>query len=121
MVAGATNSTVGGQQAVEDTLEADSMALSGSSAFIAPSANHNFETLPEVLAISNRGRYNPRGARGGAGSRVRGGRKGQGSQLTPKFTLCKYHAAYGNNARKCIQPCLFNQQGNAQPGRGRAQ
>ena len=121
MIAETTSSTVSGQQTSETTLEADSMAPSSSAALIGPSPTHNFETSPEVLAISNRGGYNPRSSRGGTGPRGRGGRKGQGSQLTPKYTLCQYHAAYGNNARKCIQPCLFNQQGNAQPGRGRAQ
>ena len=117
MIAETTSSTVSGQQTSETTLEADLMAPSSSAA----SPTHNFQTSLEVSAISNRGGYNPRGSREGAGPRGRGGRKGQGSQLTPKYTLCQYHAAYGNNARKCIQPCLFNQQGNAHPGRGRAQ
>ena len=110
---------IGGQQAPETSLEADAMAPPGPSAPIGSTPIHNLETSQEVFAISNRGGYHPRGTRSGTGPRGRGGRKGP--QLTPKYTLCQYHASYGNNARKCIQPCLFNQPGNAPSGRGPSQ
>ena len=74
----------------------------------------------EIFAISNRRGQNsndPRGASMGARGR---GRQGQ---ARPTFTMCYYHGRFGEDAKKCEQPCQFNaakQTGNAQPGRRQA-
>ena len=73
----------------------------------------------DVFAISNRGGAAPRNAGGAnqSGPRGRGAKSGQSTK--PSYTLCYYHARFGENARKCAQPCQFEtlQSGNAQPGR----
>ena len=83
------------------------------------------ESNHEILAISSRGGYAPRGARGGFSSRGRGGSRGAAkNQLRNQpLTICRYHAQWGEQAQKCLQPCQFQStrlslrpQGNGQAG-----
>ena len=61
----------------------------------------------EVGAVSNQG--------GSPQHRSRGPVRGP----KPSYTLCFYHARFGDKARSCIQPCQFKTlpSGNSQPGR----
>ena len=72
-----------------------------------------WEADHEISAISNRGGYAPQGARGGFGSRGRGGNRGgarnqfRQCQAPQPITICRYHAQWGEQAQKCLQPCQF--------------
>ena len=65
------------------------------------------QTEADVSAVSNQG-GNPR-------------HRSQGPVWGPKpsYTLCFYHARFGDKARSCVQPCQFKTlpAGNYQPGR----
>ena len=88
-------------------------------------SNPALETNHEVSAISSRGGFAPRGARGVFGSRGRGGSRGgaRNQSRNQPITICRYHAQWGEQAQKCLQPCQFQStrlslrpQGNGQAG-----
>ena len=71
----------------------------------------------EVFAVTNRGGQDTLGVSSGARGR---GRQGQARKT---FTMCYYHGRFGEAAKKCEQPCQFQEAkkpGNEQSGRRQA-